>query len=998
MGQECYRDHVVIGSGFGGAVTVHRLTEAGLEVCLLERGRRYMAGDFPRPLQGDLEGFRERFRVDRLLWQHDQGLLDARSLGDMTTLVGAGLGGGSLVYANVHIRPPDEVFDHPRWQATGLDRAALDPHYAQVEAMLDVAPTPDTLPAGAPDAPRAPVHKARAFEAAAQGLGRTAVRPNLAVRFKPPTEDNGHGRAQGTCVGCGGCDFGCQHHAKNTLDLNYIAEAEATGRLEIRTLTEAYRIEPAGAEIQKDHPKARYTVIYFDHLQRARRSIHAHSVFLCAGAVGSTELLLRSATPTAAGGPALDQLSPRLGGHFTGNVDAIALVVGAKTDDGPRHVEPTFGPVITSALRYKAEVHPVTGAEGADAPDPSGSGLSPRPIWALLQDGGFPPEYGALFEILAQAWWTDDDTLNGAWRAGLAERLKRRVGRLASPFAPLRGASPPADPGGPLRLGGLSALFGLSKGPDLGVSPSPYMVQVAQGMRAQVERVVVAQILRRTGLEDLLPLALARGSLNRQLGGGAISQWLADGLRYFFHPQNHRTDRAVFLAMGRDLASGTLSLHPAPGSGATPRLRLKTDLSANSLHYHTQERLMRDMAHQYGGRLRVNPMWSLLRRPITVHGQGGCSMGPTAEDGVVDLRGEAHGHPGLYVLDGSIFPAPVGVNPSHTIAAVAEHHMAQIVAELAPKRPSPQPNPQLSPDPTRALWGDTDAEARLSPGASMGVRYLDLLVGHVAPGEIPDPIDPAAALRPSPEQIALYRLGERRGRGMEGQSHRLRLNLTLTVPDVDRFLDPRPTVPKRHRPDLSVQTDRDLDARIALYGTLGGHVEIGGPHLKLQAPITAGHFIMRAFEPNVAPSPRGPGPLGLVPVPSGGVRYLDYGLRWTCPEGGHRDFSGRTLQLRGFKWLYEQPGMDLIADFSTLYATLSGVDDDGPPLTGVFRVHLIDFLARVIQSFEVIGHGREDPQAGAATLQRFGRLIFGEIWDTYGSELARGRLEEWDLG
>ena len=110
-------DAVVVGTGFGGAVAACRLAQAGIDVAVLERGRRYPPGDFPRHVAGR----------DGLLWERGAGLYDIRPLNDMLVVQAAGYGGGSLVYANVQMRPPSDLFDEG-WPA-GYSRRALDPYY-----------------------------------------------------------------------------------------------------------------------------------------------------------------------------------------------------------------------------------------------------------------------------------------------------------------------------------------------------------------------------------------------------------------------------------------------------------------------------------------------------------------------------------------------------------------------------------------------------------------------------------------------------------------------------------------------------------------------------------------------------------------------------------------------------------------------------------------------------------------------------------------------------
>ena len=206
---------IVVGSGFGGAVATCRLAQAGVDVALIERGRRFPLGSFPR----------HRTRPDLQHWRRG-GTYDVRHLGDVLVVQGVGYGGGSLIYANVQIRPPADVFDAD-WP-TSYPRAALDPYYDLVGHMLDIAPVREDPATG--ELPP----KTRLMEAAAARLGREGqtFRPNLAVRFEGAGEEprpNKFGALQGGCTNCGECDIGCNLGAKNTLDLNYLTLAERSG-------------------------------------------------------------------------------------------------------------------------------------------------------------------------------------------------------------------------------------------------------------------------------------------------------------------------------------------------------------------------------------------------------------------------------------------------------------------------------------------------------------------------------------------------------------------------------------------------------------------------------------------------------------------------------------------------------------------------------------------------------------------------------------------------
>ena len=122
--------------------------------------------------------------------------------------------------------------------------------------------------------------------------------------------------------------------------------------------------------------------------------------------------------------------------------------------------------------------------------------------------------------------------------------------------------------------------------------------------------------------------------------------------------------------MGRDLANGQIRLHPR-----TSKLSIKWNVPSNMALYEAERRLTIDFATAMGGDAVMNPLWRHFRIPITVHSLGGCLMADTQEAGVTDSNGEVYEYPGLFVLDGSILPGAAGVNPAHTIAAVAERNV-----------------------------------------------------------------------------------------------------------------------------------------------------------------------------------------------------------------------------------------------------------------------------------------------------------------------------------
>jgi cholesterol oxidase len=224
--QESY-DVVVIGSGFGGAITACRLAQSGRSVCVLERGRRWGKADFPRTI-GEL---RHAFWNER-----DRGFLDYHSFQTIDVIQASGVGGGSLVYFNVQIEAPERTFQ--RGWPKEVSRQVLNPYYGLVQDMLDA------VPLDPPQGRKLPPRTTALLEAA-QATGRQADLLKIAV-YTGPDRLNPHGGvSQSACVYCGNCMIGCHVHAKNTLDLNYIPFAERHGA-RVLPLHEVERIEPTG--------------------------------------------------------------------------------------------------------------------------------------------------------------------------------------------------------------------------------------------------------------------------------------------------------------------------------------------------------------------------------------------------------------------------------------------------------------------------------------------------------------------------------------------------------------------------------------------------------------------------------------------------------------------------------------------------------------------------------------------------------------------------------
>ncbi len=347
-------DAIVVGSGFGGSVAAYTLTEAGMHVCLLERGAAYPPGTFPRSPADTARNF----------WDPSEnlyGLFDVWSFSRSEAIVASGLGGGSLIYANVLMRKPPEWFDASRSAGTWpLAYADLEPHYEAVEAVLQ----PQLFPSAA--APYPAVPKASAFREAAQRAGLEPVATPLGVAFanvgEPPrpgaplreTVPNLHGAPRSTCRLCGECDLGCNSGSKNTLDLTYLSLAERNG-LDIRVMAEVRAFRPAAAAPGRHEYEVDYVLHRRDASRRddSPRTMRCRYLILCAGTLGTTYLMLRNQ-------PSFPRIGRALGTHYSANGDLLSFALDCSESTQTtkraragraRTLCASSGPVITSTFR-----------------------------------------------------------------------------------------------------------------------------------------------------------------------------------------------------------------------------------------------------------------------------------------------------------------------------------------------------------------------------------------------------------------------------------------------------------------------------------------------------------------------------------------------------------------------------------------------------------------------------------------------------------------------
>ncbi|MGH3930733.1 MAG: FAD-dependent oxidoreductase [Pseudonocardiaceae bacterium] len=322
-------DVVVVGSGFGGSVAALRLTEKGYRVGVLEAGRRF----------ADDELATTSWQLRKFLWAPALGCYGIQRihlLRDLVVLAGAGVGGGSLNYANTLYRPPDAFFRDPQWAHITDWRTELDAYYDQAQRMLGVS-----IYAG-----YTPADEVLQRVAVEMGVGQTYHPTPVGVFFGRPGAEvddpyfGGAGPRRTGCTECGSCMTGCRVGAKNTLVKNYLYLAEQAGAV-VHPLTTVTAVRPQSDGTWRIDAVRTGT--------RRRRTLRAHRVVLAAGTWGTQQLLHRMRDDGV-----LPRLSPRLGELTRSNSEAI---VGASraTVDPQRNF--SRGVAITSSFHPDEHTH-----------------------------------------------------------------------------------------------------------------------------------------------------------------------------------------------------------------------------------------------------------------------------------------------------------------------------------------------------------------------------------------------------------------------------------------------------------------------------------------------------------------------------------------------------------------------------------------------------------------------------------------------------------------
>ncbi|MGF1875997.1 GMC oxidoreductase [Photobacterium frigidiphilum] len=544
-------DNIVVGSGFGGAVSALRLTEKGYRVLVLEKGKRYEAQDFAK----------SNWRINKFLWIPWLGLrgpLQVAFTRKLSVVYSAGVGGGSLVYGNTHLVPDDKVFNSPLWSDIHDDwQLRLKPYYALAQRMIGLQ---QNVWEGEAD---------KTLKQVAQELGcgdtYTTVYSGLLypeghdVFGSEPNEStlgadrgdpyfNGEGPKRNSCNYCGNCMVGCRNNAKNTLDKNYLYFAERNGA-EIRAESKVTRIEPIANDAGLQDGSAGYVITVEEGMGligRKKYTITTYGLTLSAGVLGSIPLLLKMRDVDKT----LPNISTELGRQVMTNSETL-LTVNDRHDRMPS-VDQSLGTAITSMIHPDDETK----------------------IQVV--------RYGATNDA---SWITVPNIPLTSKHAGIPRVVTMLGNMVRHPITTLRVMNP------------------------VGKAKRGVWLLVMQTAHSYIH------------LEMRKP-------------------WYYLFLKNTWVPTQYADDEKLrsYFPIAQKVAEMYCKITGGDAANLLPEVVAGT--------------------------------------PLTAHMMGGARIGNSAENAVIDDSGEVFGYQNLRVLDGSIIPGNLGVNPSLTILALTEHAMA----------------------------------------------------------------------------------------------------------------------------------------------------------------------------------------------------------------------------------------------------------------------------------------------------------------------------------
>jgi cholesterol oxidase len=387
---------LVIGSGYGAGVAASRLARAGQDVAILERGKELLPGEYPNKIseaQGAMQINAKGGRIGE-----PDALFEVHVNDDQYALVGCGLGGTSLINANVSLELDKRLLDQAHWPAAFRDNPQeIDAYYERAREMLAPNPYPDGHPK---------LGKLEALEHSAKAMGQRFYKTPINVTFEDKT--NRFGVPQPACTNCGDCVSGCNVGAKNTTLMNYLPDAANHGA-DIFTQAKVLWVEREG-DTWRVHlePNGK-------HAPKGPASITADHVILGAGAIGSTEILLRSREKGLG-------LSDRLGANFSGNGDALGFAYDSYLKAEKQGDELTAKPLYAIGVGgsdVAQEAYPgpcITGVIDMRSADDPTDGL-------VIEEGVAP---GIIATALAPAFFFGEALADGFTRFGM-DQVKPRL-------------------------------------------------------------------------------------------------------------------------------------------------------------------------------------------------------------------------------------------------------------------------------------------------------------------------------------------------------------------------------------------------------------------------------------------------------------------------------------------------------------------------------------------------------------------------------------------
>lgn len=539
-------DQIVVGSGFGGACSALRLSEKGHRVLVLEKGRRWKDEEFSD----------NSWNLRKFLWAPRLGLtgnLQITFTNKITALQGVGVGGGSLVYANVHLIPKDEVFESEAWSRIHPDwKQRLMPFYGLAQRMIGVTKNQFENQAD------------HALKEAARRMGRDATYQTVNTGVLFPEEPgemsgkdrgdpyfSGQGPDRNSCRYCGGCTMGCRHNAKNTLEKNYLWFAERNG-VEIRAESEVTRIEPLPGPNGELDGSGGYelTVQNAIGLRKKRYTLRARGVVLSGGVFGTVPFLLKARD----GDRTLPNISQELGRRVRTNSETLIVNTCKFPDREGNPGQICVGPTITSMFDPDDETR--------------------------IEINRFPRYGDATFALQSAVPLTDS-------QGHIPRPVSMLINILRQPLKTLRMLNP------------------------VGKSRNSIIFLVMQ------TRDTFVHVKAKKPWYRLFRFAwtLFQDANDRPLSN------------YF--PVAHQAAR-----------------HYVDAAGGGDAGNVATEI--------------------------------LTGAPSTAHLMGGVGIGSGPDNGVVDDTGQVFGYRNLRVIDGSLIPGNLGVNPSLTILALAEYAWSQV--------------------------------------------------------------------------------------------------------------------------------------------------------------------------------------------------------------------------------------------------------------------------------------------------------------------------------